>query len=164
MHVIRNFGTQYDQIRGKWRRYHYTLLCLLISHYNVGHILWMYIQLLWRHFICSCSSELHHWGQSCHCVEWLWLSDDILRHRTGTTLNQVMAYCHTASSHHLDHCWLIVKCVLWGSPECPHEVPMNFVRNMLGDYTLKFPPHIAGTAELRVEEQYQTTTSKTHMA
>ena len=69
-------------------------------------------------------------GQSCQCVKWLWLSDDILRHRTGTTLDQAMAYCHTASSHHLDHCWLIVKCVQWGSPEGSHEVPMNLVRSM----------------------------------
>ena len=39
----------------------------------------------------------------------LWLIDAIWRHRTGSTLAQVMACCLTAPSHHLHQCWLIIS-------------------------------------------------------
>ena len=44
------------------------------------------------------------------------LSDAIWRHRSGSTLAQVMACCLTAPSHYADHCWLITNCILWHSP------------------------------------------------
>ena len=43
-------------------------------------------------------------------------SDAIWRHRSGSTLAQVMACCLTAPSHYLNQCWLISK-VQWHSPE-----------------------------------------------
>ena len=42
----------------------------------------------------------------------LWLSDNIQRHRLGSTLSQVMACCLTALSHYLNQCWLIISEVL----------------------------------------------------
>ena len=36
----------------------------------------------------------------------LWPSDAIRGHRTGSTLPQVMAWCHQAPSHDLNQCWL----------------------------------------------------------
>ena len=35
--------------------------------------------------------------------------DDIWRHRSGSTLAQVMACCLTATSHNLNQCWLITS-------------------------------------------------------
>ena len=42
----------------------------------------------------------------------LWPCDAIWRHRSGSTLAQVMACCLTAPSHYLYQCWLFIK-VLW---------------------------------------------------
>ena len=36
-------------------------------------------------------------------------SDAIWRHRSGSTLAQVMAWCLTAPSHYLNQCWLIIS-------------------------------------------------------
>ena len=38
-----------------------------------------------------------------------WLSDAIWRHRSGSTLAQVMACCLSAPSSYLNQCWLIIK-------------------------------------------------------
>ena len=42
-------------------------------------------------------------------------SDAIWRHRSGSTLAQVMACCLTAPSHYLNQCWLIISKVEWHS-------------------------------------------------
>ena len=39
----------------------------------------------------------------------LWTSDAIWRHRSGSTLAQVMACCLTAPSHYLHQCWLVIS-------------------------------------------------------
>ena len=39
----------------------------------------------------------------------LWPSDTIWRHRSGSTLAQVMACCLTAPSHYLNQYWLIIS-------------------------------------------------------
>ena len=36
-------------------------------------------------------------------------SDGILRHRSGSTLAQIMACCLTAQSHYPNQCWLIIN-------------------------------------------------------
>ena len=55
----------------------------------------------------------------------LWPSDTMWRHRSGSTLVQVMACCPTASSHYLHQCWLIVSKVYW------HSYEGNFARDTL---------------------------------
>ena len=47
----------------------------------------------------------------------LWPSDSIWRHKSGSTLAQVMASCLMAPSHYLNQCSLIIDKVLWGSCE-----------------------------------------------
>ena len=47
----------------------------------------------------------------------LWPSAAIRRHKSGSTLAQVMACCLTAPSHYLNQCWLIIIKVLWHSSE-----------------------------------------------
>ena len=56
-------------------------------------------------------------------VNSLWHNDIIWRHRSGSTLAQVMACCLTVLSHYLHHCWLIISKV--------HLYPVkgNFTRN-----------------------------------
>ena len=51
------------------------------------------------------------------CVNSLCPGDAIWRHKSGPTLDQVMACCLMAPSHYLNQCWLIIKGVLWHSPE-----------------------------------------------
>ena len=47
---------------------------------------------------------------SIHCLfNSLWASDAIWRHRSESTLAQVMACCLTAPSHYLNQCWLIIS-------------------------------------------------------
>ena len=42
-------------------------------------------------------------------------SDAIWRHKTGSTLAQVMACCLMAPSHYLSQCWLIISKIEWHS-------------------------------------------------
>ena len=44
-----------------------------------------------------------------YMVNSLWSGDAIWWHRTGSTLDQVMAWCLTAPSHYLNQCWLIIS-------------------------------------------------------
>ena len=41
----------------------------------------------------------------------------IFRHRSGSTLAQVMACCLRTPSHYLNQCWLIIREVLWYPPQ-----------------------------------------------
>ena len=52
-----------------------------------------------------------------HCVNSLWPSVAIWWHRSGSTLVQVMAWCHQAPSHYLTRCWLFIIEVLRHSVE-----------------------------------------------
>ena len=47
----------------------------------------------------------------------MWTSDAIWRHRAGSTLAQVMDCCLIAPRHYLNQCWLLIREVLWQSPE-----------------------------------------------
>ena len=51
------------------------------------------------------------------CFNSLRPSDAIWRHRSGSTLAQVIACCLTTTSHYLNQCWLIISKVLWHSSE-----------------------------------------------
>ena len=53
----------------------------------------------------------------------LWPSDTISRHKSGSTLAQVMACCLTAPSHYLNQCWLTISNVQW------HPSLSNFTRD-----------------------------------
>ena len=56
-------------------------------------------------------------------VNSLWPSDTIWRHKSGSTLAQVMASFLTAPSHYLNQCGLVISKVQWHSSEC------NFTRD-----------------------------------
>ena len=44
-------------------------------------------------------------------------SDTTQWHRSGSTIAHVRACCLTAPSHYLNQCWLIIRGVLWHSPD-----------------------------------------------
>ena len=62
---------------------------------------------------------------ACKCIRTpfnsLWLSDNIWRHKSRSTLTRVMACCLTAPSHYLNQCWLLIKEVLWHLPKQLHS-------------------------------------------
>ena len=99
-----------------WSRYS-AALTVIIKHVINTWFLWIFI----LHHNCriyhgllmaniSCHHKLLNCGLVMHQITWL-------------TLVQVMAWCLMAPSHYLDQCWLIIKGVLWHSPEC------NFTRS-----------------------------------
>ena len=51
----------------------------------------------------------------------------IERHRSRSTLAQIMACCQMAPSHYLNQCWLIIKGVLWHSPESNFTVSVQAI-------------------------------------
>ena len=58
----------------------------------------------------------------------LWPSESIWRHRSRSTLVQVMAFCLMAPSHYLNQCWLIIRKVLL------HSAEGNFTGNVPDSY------------------------------
>ena len=82
----------------------------------------------------------------------LWASDTIWRHRTWSTLAQVMACCLTAPSHYLNQCWLIISKVLWHSSEdIPWDnlkiLPVSQTRSKIA-FSILYPD-LPGVHELR---------------
>ena len=58
---------------------------------------------IWFHLMTS-SYSIITW-----CFHTLWPCATIWRHEFGSPLTQLMACCLTASSHYLNHCWLLTK-------------------------------------------------------
>ena len=69
----------------------------------------------WVNLLRRCDKYMHQQTKA-SMVNSLWPSDAIWRHRSGSTLAQVMAWWLTAPSHYLNQCWLIMNGVLWYSP------------------------------------------------
>ena len=76
-----------------------------------------------------------------NCLVWLKSllpSDGVWRHRSRSTLTQVMACCLTAPNHYLKQCWLLIKYVLWHSLKLraiSQELLMNLTWNTRSDIT-----------------------------
>ena len=85
----------------------------------------------------------------CYIVNSLWPGDAIWWQWSGSTLVKVMACYLIAPSHDLNQCWLIIKSVLWHSPESSltrnaHEPSITcFVITLL-----KWLPYLTGAIEL----------------
>ena len=74
----------------------------------------------------------------------LFPSDTIWRHKSGSTLAQVMACCLTAPIHYINQCWLINK-VQWHSSQCNFTRDAsaishwNYLENHLSKFLFKSP-------------------------
>ena len=80
-----------------------------------------------------------HWWD---IINSLWSSEAIWRHRSGSTLAQIMACCLTVPSHYLNQCWLIINEVQWQSPAG------NFTRDTSLKLAWKFHLNLPGANEL----------------
>ena len=85
----------------------------------------------------------------------------IRRHKSGSTLVQVMACCLALPSHYLNQCWFIIRVAQWQS----HEG--NFPRNRpaitkiwLKITYLKFHSNLQGAKELKRDKTPHTTNSQ----
>ena len=64
-------------------------------------------------------------------------------HKSRSTLAQVRACCLMAANPFLNQCWLLIKGVLWHSPESTCTKPtgqdmhMNFIETLFEDYGFK---------------------------
>ena len=87
------------------------------------------------------------------CLNSLWSSDAIWRHRSELTLARIMSCCLTASNHYLNKSCFIIESVLW------HSTGRNFTRtvhdlyrSMRSEITLtKLSPHLPGANELSLK-------------
>ena len=83
------------------------------------------------------------------CFNSLRPSDAIWRHRSPSTLAQVMACCLKVPSGYLTQCWLLIKGVLWYSHENLLKVPINLIWNICSVITLLWLlPHLPWANEL----------------
>ena len=48
---------------------------------------------------------------------------------SASILAQVMVCCLMTPSHYINHCWLIIKCILWHSPES--NLKKNLLTNLI---------------------------------
>ena len=83
---------------------HYLNQCLL----SIYEVLWLSHE---GKFHRNCSY------QSMKLFDSLWPSDTIWRHKSWSTLAQVMAWYLMAPSHYLNQCWLIISKVQWHPSE-----------------------------------------------
>ena len=74
----------------------------------------------------------------------------IWRHRTGSTLDQLMACCLTATSHYLNHCWCIICKVLGIHLRVlsKEDQKIQLSKTRLNTAYLKSHPHLPGANEL----------------
>ena len=90
------------------------------------------------------------WKSCIWLINSLWPNDAIWRHKSRSTLAQVMACCLTAPSHYLNQCWLIFSKVQW------HSVEGNLTRDSSPSITkislkitcLKFYSNLPGANEV----------------
>ena len=97
-----------------------TFLKKVVMKYVINHLSWVAV----RHNIHFCTiGRVVTWNISYdvgYMIHRVWshaLLTFIWRHRNGSTLAPVVAWCLTASSHYLSQCWIIIKEVMWHSSD-----------------------------------------------
>ena len=95
-------------------------LSSILSGYQLGSLAILTKGIVWRFnlFIdnlCNLYCILYHVSKN--FSNWLWPSDAIRRHRSGSILAEVMVCYLMAPSHYLNQCWLSISKVLCHSAE-----------------------------------------------
>ena len=136
--IFHNIFTVISQTCTSLREMRYNRLYKTVREYNTEiqytpNIMWSFITrykasqwpiLIQNKGLLELAKKKKH--PKSHPREWvnsLGPSDAIWRHRSGSTLAQVMACCLTAPSHYLTQCWLIISKAQWHSSEG------NFIRD-----------------------------------
>ena len=101
-------------------------LLMFVSPWSCKTTLREFVWLI-QHWIWSREAKhaynIFYFVQSTHPFNSLWSNDAIWRHRSVSTLAQVMACCLTAPSHYLNQCWLIISKIQL------HSSDGNFIRD-----------------------------------
>ena len=111
---------------------------ILVTSSSKVHKVWMLLNafLMIRHYSEWLTSDDISWNLFLFCflaftaLKFIESSNCICQHRCGATFTQVMAWCHQASGHHLNQCWLIISKVQWHPSEC------NFAKKYLSHKSL----------------------------
>ena len=93
----------------------------------------------------TCSKSLAVKKPSKTCLT-LWPSDAIWRHRSGSTLAQVMACCLTAPSHYLNQCWLFINEVQWHTSDSNFTMDTSAISSKIS-IEIKFHSNLSGANE-----------------
>ena len=97
-----------------WLWYNKKQRCTFLTLEMKGHVvkkdLNNYFALLFPTFTICMESLYRFYFNS------LWSGVAIWRHRSGSTLAQVMACCLKAPSYYLNQCWFLISEILWHSP------------------------------------------------
>ena len=88
---------------------HFKMMVILIRLQYIKITIWWYAIVIFEGGLASIGMT--------GLVNSLWPSDTIWRHKSGSTLAQVMACCLTAPSHYLNQCWLVINKVQWHPSE-----------------------------------------------
>ena len=78
---------------------------------------WALVEPMLTHISAPYGVTSLQWVNKKVSITSLWPSDAIWRHRSESTLVQVMACCLSAASHYLNQRWLISSEVLWHSTQ-----------------------------------------------
>ena len=84
--------------------------CLMIAQSHQTYCLMIRIKTFLNTELCSWSFSEEWIKLKCNVQSWfnsLWPSNVTWHCRSGPTLFQVMAWCHQALSHYLNHCWVL---------------------------------------------------------
>ena len=81
----------------------------------------------------------------------MWRNDAIWRHRSGSTVAQVMACCLTAPSHYLNQCWLIIKgfCGIFLRTFSQETPPPSIIKIRLNITYIKLDLNVPGANEFK---------------
>ena len=97
-------------------------LCKIWKQSSNGGISWGHdIHLVWVEYSIVCPARVNFFykdpgdfglwvkGNVLGLLNWFWPNDVIWRHRFGSTLVKVMAYCLTVPNHYMNTCWLVIS-------------------------------------------------------
>ena len=88
------------------------------------------------------------WLWTSYFINSSWPSEAIWRNRSGSTLVQVMAWCHQAPSHYMNHCWTLIN-EFW--QQCHSDCPSYYsIWRVCIIKLLKLQPHLPGANELNI--------------
>ena len=117
-------------LTSQWR--YYCVVCPLGTHIDFFVTSKTWLSSAWWPSLRKLDAQTKSFPMKNIWVNSLRPSDAIWRHRSGSTLAQLLACCLTAPSHYLNQCWLIISKVLW------HSSAGDFIRDTSATIHYKF--------------------------
>ena len=117
-------------LTSQWR--YYCVVCPLGTHIDFFVTSKTWLSSAWWPSLRKLDAQTKSFPMKNIWVNSLRPSEAIWRHRSGSTLAQLLACCLTAPSHYLNQCWLIISKVLW------HSSAGDFIRDTSATIHYKF--------------------------